>query len=125
MIRLSRLVAAVSVAALLGAPFAAFAQPAPVAVPSPGAAAPAQRHHHRSPYMHALRSLNLSDAQRQQITTLTQSARSAPRTTDPAVRRANMEKLRAQIDAVLTPAQRTQLQTELKNARPASKPAGT
>ena len=84
MIRLPRFVAALSVAALLAAPFAVFAQPAPVVAPPAGAAAPAHKHHHGSAYMRGLRSLNLSDGQRQQIKGLMQTARSAPKTTDPA-----------------------------------------
>lgn len=126
MIHFPRFVAALSVAAMLVAPAAAFAQAAPGAVPSPGAAAPAHKHYHGSPYLHALRSLDLSDSQRQQIRSLMQAARSsAAATTDRATRRANAQKLRAQIDQVLTPAQRTQLQSALQNARTSTKPAGT
>jgi Spy/CpxP family protein refolding chaperone len=120
MIRLNRFVATLSVAAVLAAPLAAFAQPAAPAVPSPGAAAPTHKHH-RSPYMAALRSLDLTDAQRTQISDTMKAARAAGKTADPATRRANFEKTRAQIDAILTPAQRTQLQAALKNA-PAESP---
>ncbi len=38
-------------------------------------------------------------------------------TIDPATRKANRDKLHAQIDAILTPAQRTQLQTTMQQQR--------
>jgi Spy/CpxP family protein refolding chaperone len=101
------LVAAFGVAAMLAAPCAVFAQssPAPLAAPS----APSARHHDRgSSYMRALRSLNLNDAQRQQIR---------------GYMRASQQQLRAQIDGVLTPAQRTQLHSKLQPARTETKPA--
>jgi Spy/CpxP family protein refolding chaperone len=63
--------------------------------------------------MHALRSLNLSDAQKQQIRGFARATRTADQNADPATKRANMQKLRAQIDGVLTPDQRTQLQAAL------------
>lgn len=62
--------------------------------------------HHRARgmrYMHALRSLNLTAAQRGQIRTIVRNQRQA---------------LRTQIDGVLTPDQRTQLRANL------TKPAG-
>lgn len=123
MIRLSRFVTALGIAAILASPLAASAQPAPAAPPV-NAASPAahKHHHHRSAYMSSLRKLNLSDAQRQQIRGIMQTAHNAPKTTDPAARRANAKQVRAQIDAVLTPAQRTQLKASMDAAR-ANRPA--
>lgn len=104
-------VTALGVAAMLIAPAATFAQtaPAPYTAPS-GAAAPSARGHHRggSQYMRALRSLNLSDTQRQQIR---------------SYMRASAQQLHTQIDGVLTPAQRTQLRSTLQQPRAQVKPA--
>jgi Spy/CpxP family protein refolding chaperone len=60
-----------------------------------------------------LRSLGLNDAQKQQIRTAVRQTREADR----AALRANAEKLRGQIDGILTPAQRTQLRTKLERER--------
>ena len=95
-----------------------------------GAAAPAppqqQRHHrHRNRYMHAMRSLNLSDAQKQQIAGIMKNARAANKNADPQTRRANRLALRQQIDGVLTPDQRTQLHAKLaQRAQQCVKPNG-
>jgi Spy/CpxP family protein refolding chaperone len=108
------LAAAVMVAATAGIGPAAFAQPAP----APSASAPAGQHRHGNAYMRALRSLDLSDAQKTQIRTLLVNARqNSQATTDPAARKADRERLRAQIDAVLTPEQRTKLQQTLASER--------
>ncbi len=102
------LVAAVGVAAMLLAPSVSFAQTTPAPYTAPAGAAPSARHHRGGThYMHALRALNLSDAQRQQI-------RSYMRT--------SQQQLRAQIDGVLTPAQRAQLRSSLQRSRPETKP---
>lgn len=99
MSRVFSFVAALGVAATLVLPAAALAQNAPAPV-----TAPATRPHHRhgSAYMRALRRLNLSDAQKQQI-------RQAMRNEQIAMRK--------QIDGVLMPDQRTQLRSALQQAR--------
>jgi len=116
------IVAAFGIAAMLLAPAASFAQSAPATVAAP-AAPGAKHHHHGSRYMHALRGLNLSATQREQVKGFMQTARATMKTSDQATRRSTAKQLRAQIDGVLTPAQRTQLQSTLKQARPAAKPA--
>ncbi len=93
-------------------PLAASAQTAPGPQPAgPALSAPAMhahgahRHHRRNPYLHALRKLNLTDAQRQQIAGYMKAQREA--------RVASARALRRQIDGVLTPDQRTQLHASL------------
>ncbi|MFN2460318.1 MAG: hypothetical protein ABR591_06495 [Candidatus Velthaea sp.] len=113
--RFSRLISAAALASLCVLPVAAGAQPAPQA-PQNGAA-PAGARHHRSAFMHALRTLNLSPQQKDQIKSLVQQSRSANQNADPSARRANREKLHADINGVLTPAQRTQLQAEIERER--------
>ena len=90
---------ALALLAAFAMPLAASAQTFPSA---PGAAAPSarvpgaaqQRHRRGDPMMHAMRRLNLSDAQKQQIAGMMKTNRLA---------------LRKQIEGVLTPDQRTQL----------------
>jgi Spy/CpxP family protein refolding chaperone len=72
----------------------------------------------------------LSDAQRQQIKTAMTQMRQNNQNVDPQTRRANVKQLRAQIDAILTPDQRTRLHNELRHghrnnngAAPAAPPA--
>ena len=125
MIRLSRFVTAFGIAAILASPLAASAQPAPAAPPANAASPAAHKHHHRSAYMSSLRKLDLTDAQRQQIRGIMQTAHKTPKTTDPATRRANAKQLRTQIDAVLTPAQRTQLKASMQAARASHTSSGT
>jgi Spy/CpxP family protein refolding chaperone len=110
---------AFALAVLCVLPLAASAQ----TVPAPGVGAPPaaqqqshHRHHHRSPYLRAMRGLNLSDAQKQQIAGILKNSRTASKATDPQTRRANMQAVRRQIEGVLTPDQRTQLQTKLAQA---------
>ena len=106
----TRFIAAAVLTATMALPLAAAAQQAP---PAPPAGGPVQRNHHGhgGHYGRALRPLHLSDAQRQQT------------------RRANVRQLRAQIDAILTPDQRTRLHNELRHghrnngAAPAAPPA--
>jgi Spy/CpxP family protein refolding chaperone len=119
-VSLIRFISGVALVSALAVPALALAQQAP----PPGAPAPAasaEPHHHghghHSAYMRALRSLNLSDAQKQQIKAAFQQSRQANQNADPATRKANGQKLRAQIDNILTPAQRTQLQTTLQQER--------
>ena len=117
--------------AALAAPLAVSAQTAPIppagapAAPvAPGATTtgPHNGHHrhHRRGFAHALRGLNLSDAQKTQISGIMKSARTnmqAGKAADPQTRRANMLALRQQIDGVLTPDQRTQLKANLSKER--------
>jgi Spy/CpxP family protein refolding chaperone len=67
--------------------------------------------------MHALRTLNLTDAQKTQIKSAMQQTRTANENADPQTRKANLEQLRSQINSVLTPDQRAQLQAELQKER--------
>lgn len=111
-----------ALAAALAIPAAALAQQAPPP-PAPGvpAGAPGQpgmhRHGGHGGFRHALESLNLSAAQKTQIQQVFAQSRGANRNADPATRKANREKVHAQIEAILTPAQRAQLQTALQQAR--------
>ena len=110
----TRLLSAVALVAALVIPSAAFAQTAPAPYPSAAPANGARHHHGHNGMRAALRNLNLSDAQKAQIQQAFQQTRDANRNADPATRKANRAKLRAQIDAILTPAQRAQLQATLK-----------
>ena len=101
-------------------PLAASAQTAPqpgVAAPHAAQQRPHHRGHRRSPYLHAMRGLHLNAAQRQQIAGILKSSRAANKGVDPQTRRANMQAMRRQIDGVLTPDQRTQLQAKVAQAR--------
>ena len=112
MYRLLSFAAALGAAGLLLVPAAAPAQtaPGPLAAPTaPAATAPHRRGQHGSRYMHALRTLNLTDAQKTQIRTIMRNQEQA---------------LRAQIDGVLTPDQRTQLRSNLQ-ASPQATPQTT
>jgi Spy/CpxP family protein refolding chaperone len=120
---------ALALAAALVAPLAASAQTAPPPAAAPGAPAPGtHHHHHRGGMMHALRALNLSDAQKTQIAGIMKSARDAHKnqTTPPdsQTRRANMMAMRQQIDSVLTDTQRAQLTQTLKAQRHMHKDGG-
>jgi Spy/CpxP family protein refolding chaperone len=109
-----RFISAAALAASLALPLAASAQQAP---PAPPAGAPAQTHHRGAHYMRALRNLNLSDAQRQKIRSAIAQMRQTNQNADPQTRRANVHQLRSQIDAMLTPDQRTQLHAQLRTQR--------
>jgi Spy/CpxP family protein refolding chaperone len=118
---------ALALFAAFALPLAASAQtvPAPGAsaqtVPAPGASAPVpavHRHHrHHNRYMHALRGLQLSDTQKQQIAGIMKNARGANKNADPQTRRANVRALHQQIEGVLTDEQRSQLHAKLAGAR--------
>ncbi len=110
-----RFITAAAVAASLALPLAAAAQQAPPPPAAPAAGAPAP--HHGARYMHALRTLNLTDAQKTQIKSAMQQTRTANENADPQTRKANLEQLRSQINSVLTPDQRAQLQAELQKER--------
>jgi Spy/CpxP family protein refolding chaperone len=105
---------------------AAFAMPLAASAqtfPNPGAAGSApsaqqpQHHHHRNPYMHAMRGLGLSPAQQKQIAGIMKNSRGAGKGADPQTRRANRLAMRQQIDGVLTPDQRTRFHAKLAQAR--------
>jgi Spy/CpxP family protein refolding chaperone len=131
MLSSNRFLGAAALALALAVPTAVFAQQAPAA-PAAGpvpltSPVPGARHHGGGAYMRALRALDLSAAQKQQITSAVQQTRQANQNADPATRKANRTKLQAQIDAILTPTQRTQLQTTLqqqRQQREAQSPAG-
>jgi Spy/CpxP family protein refolding chaperone len=120
-----RFFAAAVLAASLTVPVAAFAQQ----TPSPGApaAAPGQpgAHHgrHHNGFRTALRGLNLSASQKTQIDQIFAQSRGQNKGADPATRKANRAKMRTQVEAVLTPAQRAQLQSALQQARQHRQPA--
>jgi Spy/CpxP family protein refolding chaperone len=112
--------------------FAAFALPLAASaqvVPAPGMAAPApgapqHHHHHGSRYMHAMRGLGLSPAQKQQIAGIMHGARGQNKDADPQTRRANARALHQQIEGVLTADQRSQLHANLAQGRQHAKPNG-
>ena len=119
----NRFLGVAALAAALVFPAAALAQQAP---PAPGAplpsGAPGQPGMHHGRHQHggfraALRGLNLSAAQNAQIQQILAQAHGQNRNADPATRKANREKVHAQIEAVLTPAQRTQFQAALQQMR--------
>lgn len=123
-----RVLAVAALALTLAVPAAAFAQTAP-APPAPGSqvqplgpGAYGNGHHgkhRRHGHRHGMFSkLNLSAAQKQQIATIHQQARQQNQNvTDPAARRANGQRVRQQVEAVLTPSQRTQLQQQRQQWR--------
>lgn len=115
-----RFLGVAALAAVLAVPAAALAQQAPPAPAAAGAPMPGQagRHHgHRNPMRAALGKLNLSDSQKTQIDQILAQSRGANRNADPATRKANREKMHAQIEGILTPAQRTQLRQEMQQMR--------
>ncbi len=117
---ISRFLSSVALAATLVAPVAASAQqgPPPPAGAQRGPQAGQHRHgHHRNPMRAALAKLNLSDAQKSQIRDAMKQSREATKSADQATRKANREKLRAQIDGILSPDQRAQFRTELAQMR--------
>jgi Spy/CpxP family protein refolding chaperone len=110
------LFAAAALAVSVGLPIAASADQTPPVDP-PAVVTP--QGHHGGRYMHALHQLTLSSAQQQQIKDAVAQTRSANQNVDKPTRRANMQKLRAQINGILTPDQRTQLRAEIQKERAA------
>jgi Spy/CpxP family protein refolding chaperone len=110
---------ALALLAAFATPLVACAQTAPAAAPGASAAPQTQQrpHHRRNGYMRAMRNLNLSDAQKQQIAGIVKSARASAKGADPQTRRANALAMRKQIEGVLTDAQRAQLQAQLARGR--------
>ena len=64
-----------------------------------------------------LESLNLNEDEKQKIRAIMADAREKSRNADPETRRANFKAAFAQIDAILTPDQRTQLHAKLQAMR--------
>jgi Spy/CpxP family protein refolding chaperone len=96
-------------AALLGSGVAAVAQNAP---PTPGPAAggaPPAHQHHRGRLGRALRSLDLSDAQKAQIRTIVSNAHQAKENGSPTTR----QELVQQIEGVLMPDQRRKFEAAM------------
>jgi Spy/CpxP family protein refolding chaperone len=90
------------------------ASSAPAAVASP---LPTAHHHrHRPSFMHALRSLNLTPAQQQQVAAFHATEQQANAGANPATKQANAQKMRTQIMGILTPDQKTQLEAQLHPA---------
>ncbi|HEY0393849.1 MAG TPA: hypothetical protein VGD01_05085 [Candidatus Elarobacter sp.] len=112
----TRLLGVAALLAALALPAAALAQqgpPAPAATAVPGM--PGAQHGHRhNGLRNALRGLNLTPAQQSQIDQAFAQTRAANQNADKAARKANRRQLRARIDAILTPDQRTQLNAALK-----------
>jgi len=119
-----RALPAIALIAALCSPLGASAQTAPAPVPSAAPAAPAEpaasaehsRRHHESLW-HALRAVNLTAAQKQQVATFRDEQRQANANADRATRQANNAKMRAQIMSILTADQKAQLTAELHRAR--------
>ncbi|MBV8579545.1 MAG: hypothetical protein JOZ86_02825 [Candidatus Eremiobacteraeota bacterium] len=110
---------AAALAVALAVPAGAFAQTT-AAPASPAPAAPVGHHHHDNRMKAALAQLGLSGQQQSQVDQILAQAkatRAADRNADPATKRADAQKIRAQIDAVLTPAQRAQLQSMMRAHR--------
>jgi len=112
---ISRFFGTAAFVAALAVPATAFAQqaPAPVA-PTAVPGAPGARHGHRhGGFRKALSGLNLTAAQQTQIDQAFAQTRQANKNADKATRKANRTQLRSRIEAILTPAQRTQLNAAL------------
>jgi Spy/CpxP family protein refolding chaperone len=105
-------------AAVLGGPVGALAQTPPAPSPDAVASPDAQPHrwHHES-LLHALRALNLTPAQQSQVDGFRAERDTANRNADPLTRQANARKMRGEIMAILTPAQKAQLKTVMHSAR--------
>jgi Spy/CpxP family protein refolding chaperone len=88
----------------------------PASAPNGPAAQPGVRPH-VTPYMRALRGLNLSDAQRSQIRGIMQSYRQKNQGLDRTTRRANIRQMRHEILAVLSPGQRSNLRQQMQQYR--------
>jgi Spy/CpxP family protein refolding chaperone len=115
----NRFFTAAFIAAAIALPTAAFAQapPAPPAPQTGAPAAPGAYRHHGGGWQRMLRNLNLTPQQQQQVKDAIAQTRQANQNADPQTRRANNQKLRQTIEAILTPAQRAQLQEERERFR--------
>ncbi len=111
--------APLALAALVaGLPLASLAQSAPSPAPAGAPAAPAGHHHGGHGHMMKMLSeLNLTADQKSKIDGYVAASKTAnANTTDKQTRHANMKALRDQIMGVLTPDQKTQLETKMKAA---------
>ncbi|HTW83197.1 MAG TPA: hypothetical protein VMD91_03890 [Candidatus Sulfotelmatobacter sp.] len=126
-----RFLTTVALAAAVAAPTAAFAQSTgpngPPPAGPPAAAGPAGMHHghHRhNRFLHALRGLKLSDAQRAQIRDTVRQTFRANRGLDPQTRRTNLRAMRQKVEAILTPDQRARFHAALQRHRERVNPGG-
>ena len=95
--------------ALLGSGVAAVAQNASPAPAPPAASGAPSSHHHRGRLGRALRSLDLSDAQKAQIRTIMSNARQAKLNGSPTTH----QQIVQQIEGVLTPDQRPKFEAAM------------
>jgi Spy/CpxP family protein refolding chaperone len=106
--------------ALLAGPLAAGAQTPPPPGPA-GSPAPMtghyHRHHRHDSLAKALRSVNLTPAQQQQIATFRDQTKKANANADEPTRKANAAKLRDEIMSVLTPDQKAQVTAQMQAAK--------
>jgi Spy/CpxP family protein refolding chaperone len=111
--KLISIAAMLTLAATIGSPFAAQAQ-SDATAQSTGSSMSGAHHgrHHRDPFFRALKKLTLADDQKKQIKSDVAATKQANKDATPDQRKANMEKLRRQIEALLTPAQQQQLKAE-------------
>jgi Spy/CpxP family protein refolding chaperone len=112
---ITRFVPMLALAATLAAPLTAGAQTASPAPAASGAPMTGHHRHHRQSLMHALQSLNLTDAQKQQVATFHSQEQQANQNADPDTKRANAAKMREQIMGILTPDQKAQLQAQMQH----------
>ncbi|HEY0799019.1 MAG TPA: hypothetical protein VGD50_07700 [Candidatus Baltobacteraceae bacterium] len=112
-----RIAALLACAAAIGTPLALHAQTAPAAQTAPDSTTPGAHHHHRNPLMKALRTLDLTPQQHQQIAGFIAANKQANQGAAPDVRRSNERNLRTEIQGVLTPAQAAQLKAEIQRER--------
>jgi Spy/CpxP family protein refolding chaperone len=113
-----RFVPALAFIALLAGPPAAGAQtplPGPSSSPAP-AMHHHRHHHHHDAFSQALRGVNLTPAQQQQIAGFRDQTKKANATADSATREANNSKLHDQIMSVLTPDQKARVSAQMQAA---------
>jgi Spy/CpxP family protein refolding chaperone len=111
----------------------AVAQTAPATTdmssPAPAQTVPHQHHHHhRQSLLHALRAVNMTDAQKQQVAAFHDQEQKANANADAPTRQANAATMRRQIMGILTPDQKAQLtagmhKNKAPNAMPMPNPA--
>lgn len=77
--------------------------------------------HHHQRWMRAMRSVNLTADQKTKIKGFIADAKTANQNADPATKKANHAKLRANIEGILTPEQMTQYRAALA-AQPSPAP---
>ena len=115
---INRFLGTAALAAALIIPTAACAQQATAQTAPTGAPAAGARHHRGHGWGGALKGITLSDAQKQQLKDLRAQNKPTPgQTVDPATRKANREAMLQKVEAILTPAQRTQFEQNLQQMR--------